>query len=232
MRFLVVSDIHGDMAYVNKLDTEFAEADGVLFGGDFARFKEPETALPALKTLLDKHESLFAVVGNCDEPDFLEELEKADVSVQGGLVFRDGLVFAGSGGALKFTGVTPNERTDEELVSDLSLAMHSQAESVDGRWPNMIAIVHQPPKDTACDIVSGGVHVGSPLLRDFIEKVQPLVVVTGHIHESFAVDRIDSTVVMNPGSLAEGRYGVLEVEKGEDGLWSVTKAELCEIPSD
>ena len=46
MRFLVLSDIHGDIAALEKLDEEFAAADAVLFAGDFARFNEPDTGLP------------------------------------------------------------------------------------------------------------------------------------------------------------------------------------------
>lgn len=232
MRFVVLSDMHGDLAYVDRLDAEFASADGVIFGGDFARFNEPETGLPALRKLLEKHDSVFAVPGNCDEPDFLERLEAEDVSVQGGLVFRDGLVFAGSGGALKFTGATPNERTDEELVSDFALALSQQDGDGGSAWPNMIAVMHQPPKDTACDMISGGIHVGSLLLREFIEKVRPLAVVTGHLHESAGIDSIGGSVVINPGSLAEGRYALLELERASDGAWSVAKAELREIPPD
>jgi Icc-related predicted phosphoesterase len=38
---------------------------------------------------------------------------------------------------------------------------------------------------------------------------------------------IGKTLVINPGSLAEGRYGVLEIEK-KDGLFTA-KAELFDI---
>ena len=75
MRFLVLSDIHGDTGYIEQLDEEFANADAVLFAGDFARFQEPETGLPILNTLVKKHDTIFSVIGNCDDPAFIEELE-------------------------------------------------------------------------------------------------------------------------------------------------------------
>ena len=78
MRFLVLSDIHGEVEKLDKLDCEFQKADGVLFLGDFARFKEPETGLPVFNALLKKHENIYAVLGNCDEPEFLEKLEKSN----------------------------------------------------------------------------------------------------------------------------------------------------------
>ena len=58
MRFLVLSDIHGEVEKLDKLDGEFQKADGVLFLGDFARFKEPETGLPVFNALLKKHENI------------------------------------------------------------------------------------------------------------------------------------------------------------------------------
>ena len=99
----------------------------------------------------------------------------------------------------------------------------------EGEWGNLIAIMHNPPKDTKCDTISGGVHVGSPLLRKFIENYKPLAVVTGHIHESAGISEIGETTVINPGSLSEGKYGWVEAEKDSDGKWSVTKAELLTI---
>ena len=220
MRFLVLSDIHGDEKHLEQLDEEFAIADAVLFAGDFARFEASETALPVLNTLVKKHDSLFCVLGNCDEKDFLKELENLDVSVQGDLVFRDGLAFAGSGGGLQFTGVTPFERTEEELISDLNII--KEKDSCD----NLILLIHHPPYDTKLDTINGGAHVGSKAVRAFIEEHQPLAVISGHIHESFAVDKLGSTVLINPGSLAESRYGILEVRRNAQDEWTVSKAEL------
>lgn len=230
MRFLVLSDIHGDTGYIEQLDDEFANADAVLFAGDFARFKEPETGLPILNTLVKKHETIFAVIGNCDAPEFLQELESIDISVEKDMIFRDGLAFAGSGGALKFTGTTLNERTDDELITDLSIIAEQETEEglSDSNWNNLILITHQPPFDTGMDKITAGISTGSKNIRAFIEKHQPLVAISGHIHESFATGKLGNTVLMNPGSLAEGRYGIIEVEEN-NGTWSVTKAELKEI---
>ena len=230
MRFLVLSDMHNDDVFIHQLKEEFKKADGVIFGGDFAKYGQPETAEPALKRLIDCHESVYAVLGNCDEPAFLQRLEEEDISVQGGMVFRDGLVFAGSGGGSKFTGTTPNERTDEELVSDLQIILEQPtASDTATAWDNMIMIMHNPPKNTECDKIDSGLHVGSESLRGIIERTKPLAVITGHIHESVGVDKIGSTIIMNPGSLAEGRYGILEVEK-TGGTWQVTRTELKRLP--
>ncbi len=221
MKFLVISDIHGNEEALDKLDPQFAQADGVLFAGDFTRFKHPETGLPVLEKLTSKHDTLFCVIGNCDEPDFISRIEEKDCSVQKALVFHEGLAFIGSGGATVFQNDTPNERTEEDIVSDLALVTQAQQQD----WSNLIMIIHNPPKDTKCDTVPGGFHVGSQMTTELIKKIQPLAVITGHIHESFAIDKIGNTTVINPGALLEGKYAWLEVEK-VNGKWTVTRAEL------
>ena len=72
---------------LEKIDGEFKAADAVLFGGDFAAFNHTETGLPALEALCKKHDAVFSVIGNCDEPEFLKELEKRDVSVENTLAY-------------------------------------------------------------------------------------------------------------------------------------------------
>ena len=221
MKFLVISDIHGNIDNLERLESQFKLADMVLFAGDFAKFRAPKTGLPVLEKLCAMHDTIFSVIGNCDDPSFLAETEQKDISVQGSLVNREGLVFAGSGGGSKFTGTTPFERTDDEIAADLDIV----AQQGEQQWDNLIVIVHNPPKDTKCDTISNGAHVGSPRLRAFIEKYQPLAAITGHIHESAAIDTIGRTTLINPGPLDEGCYAWLEAEKDAGG-WKVTRATL------
>ena len=222
MKFLLISDLHGEVQMLDKLDEEFKKADAVLFAGDFAKFQHTETGLPALEKLCKKHDNIFSVIGNCDEPEFISELENRDISVHKTLANFDGLLICGSSGGSEFTHTTPYERSDEELVSDFKLIQ----EQGGTEWNNLIAIMHNPPKDTECDKIQSGVHVGSPLLRKFIDDYQPLAVLTGHIHESSGISKCSNTTVINPGALCEGKYALLEVEKS-DGKFFVKDAKLC-----
>ena len=265
VKFLLLSDIHGNVEALAKLKSVAKDYDAVLCAGDFAEFGKPETGKPALEALLDLHDTVYSVIGNCDQPEFLAELEAADISVQKALVMHEGLAISGSGGGSRFTGTTPYERDDGELAGDFSLVTggecyesgetcaeagdayesgdsaadstgayesgDSAAEPSDTSvtpWNNLIAIMHNPPKDCACDEVQGGVHVGSAALRRFVEEYQPLAVLTGHIHESVAVDKIGGTTVINPGPLLEGKYAALAVSCS-DGQCSVDSVELHSI---
>ncbi|WP_296028306.1 metallophosphoesterase [uncultured Treponema sp.] len=221
MKFLVISDLHGNLEVLDKMDEIFKQADGVIFAGDFAKFGNEETGLPALEKLCSKHDTIFSVIGNCDNPSFIEETEKHDISVEKQLVMYEGLAFAGSGGGSKFTGTTPNEKSEEELMADFKII----TEQGEQEWNNLIAVSHNPPKNTDCDKISGGVHVGSDLFTQFIEQYKPLAVVTGHIHESAGICKVGATTVINPGALLEGKYAWLEVAK-ENGEWKVVSAEL------
>ena len=226
MRLLVISDLHGRQDVLDALDEPFKAADAVVFAGDFARFGHEETGLPALTSLCAKHGTIFSVIGNCDPPSFLAEVQRRGISVEGEIKQWQGLRFAGSGGGSKFTGTTPNEKTEQELAADFECLSGAAA----GKGGDLILIMHNPPKDSACDVVSSGAHVGSSCFKDLIEKLEPLLVVTGHIHESAAICQVGKTLVMNPGALLEGKYGQVElVRKGD--LWQVVKAELCSFCS-
>ena len=224
MKFLVISDLHGNMDMLDKMEGIFKEADAVLFAGDFARFGDSSTGLPTLEKLCTMHDSIYAVIGNCDDPDFLKELEKRDISVEKTLTSLDGLSLIGSGGGSKFTGTTPFERTDEELLSDFAMV----TQQGEGEWNNLIVIMHNPPKDTDCDRVESGAHVGSAGLRKFIEDYKPLAVVTGHIHESAGSSKIGGTTVINPGPLADGYYVWLTVARSGD-RWEVKQVDFKNI---
>ncbi|HNY17265.1 MAG TPA: metallophosphoesterase family protein [Treponemataceae bacterium] len=278
MKVLILSDGHGAVDKLDALAEDAKAFDIVLFGGDFAAFKKIETGLPFLERLAAFHDRVFAVTGNCDAPDFRETVESYDMSVEGTLSYFSGLMLSGSGGGSKFTGTTPNERTDEELVGDLRLAALAAGGSLwaddpddsgdeddsaaigeagarfadgaerlaagakvavatepraaldpasDGEpWNNLIVIAHNPPKDTKLDMIPNGVHVGSPLIRAFIESKKPLLVVSGHIHESAAIDTIGPTTLVNPGALADGRYAVAEITGGAGKPFAVASIEL------
>ncbi len=221
--FLIISDAHGSAENVKKLSEEAKKADFVLFGGDSAKFGEGQTAFGVLDALVGLSDAVFAVRGNCDEETVLTFLENAGICVERSLTFRDGFAFCGAGGGTKFSLDTPFERDEDEIVSDLLVSKTPEIGGEDG--VPLVLIVHNPPKNTNCDKIPGDVHVGSEKIRAFIEDVQPLLVVTGHIHESAGVSVIGSATVVNPGSLLEGKYAVAFAQKNEE-KWNIANVEL------
>jgi Icc-related predicted phosphoesterase len=73
-----------------------------------------------------------------------------------------------------------------------------------------VFVLHSPPRETQCDMVGARLHVGSRAIRAFIEREQPPLVLSGHIHESPRVsssyrDMVGRTVVVNPGQFGTSR---------------------------
>jgi len=111
---------------------------------------------------------------------------------------------------------TPSEVSDAQLHSWLEQAIQ-QARDFEYR----ILMAHNPPFDTQTDRVSFGQPVGSMAVRQFIEKYQqfiekyqPDVCVTGHIHESRAVDWVGKTQIINPGLFGAGGYVIVRLAGG------------------
>ena len=231
MKLLVISDLHAHNDVLDKMDDIFKAADAVLFAGDFAECFKPETGEEALAKLCSKHESIFAVLGNCDNETFLEDLEEKDISVEKALVFHEGLAFAGSGGGTKFTGKTEFERTEDECLSDFDIVNNSIDQNGDkSLWKNLILISHNPPICDKLDSFDGVHHAGSQKFTDYILENQPLAIICGHIHEGTGIAKLGESLVINPGSLGEKEtYVWLEVEKASDGNWKVSKVEECKL---
>lgn len=73
-----------------------------------------------------------------------------------------------------------------------------------------VFVFHSPARDTACDRIASGAHVGSRAIRRFLERHQPPLLLSGHIHEAPRVssayrDAIGRTVVVNPGQFGQSR---------------------------
>ena len=230
MKILILSDLHAHNDVLDKMDDVFAKSDAVLFAGDFAACFKPETGKEALLQLCKKHDTIFAVLGNCDNEDFLEDLEEQDVCVEKTLVYHEGLAIAGAGGGTYFTGKTEFEREEQDIIADFNIVKNCVEETGDkSLWKNLILICHNPPKGKTVDTVNENLHAGSELFARYIEENQPLAVVCGHIHEGAGMEKIGETLVINPGSLGEaGSYALMEIEK-EGEFWQIKDAKICKL---
>ena len=76
----------------------------------------------------------------------------------------------------------------------------------------MVLVTHQPAWGTDVDLQASTRHVGSRSVRLFIEDYQPILAVSGHIHEAYGTDLIGSTLLVNPGPFRNGRYATIDID--------------------
>lgn len=84
-----------------------------------------------------------------------------------------------------------------------------------------IWLIHGPPKGINLDVLLNGKCVGSQAVTCFIEEVQPMLTLHGHIHESPAVtdcwfNKINKTICINPGQReSQLQYVLLDIVDGK-----------------
>lgn len=212
MRVLLLTDIHGDVEKLERI-LEKEEYDTVLCAGDLSDSNQFDDYGARLVEVLDefdrKGKMTKAVPGNMDpEEECVRELIQRRMNIHKKIASFEHFEAVGFGGGITPFG-TPFEPEGGEIKTALS-TLYSRM-SADRKF----AVIHQPPADTVLDVADGD-HVGSPEVRELIEEKDFELVLTGHIHESAGQQEIGGTLVMNPGPVLEGNYGVATVE--EDGL--------------
>jgi len=205
MRIVAISDIHGHTGGLQALQSELAAADLLIAAGDITHFGGAPEAAEVLDALLALAPRTVAVTGTCDPPAVGAYLEERGVGLDGRLRELDGVAFFGLGGSLPCPGPTPNEYTEEDYERILNGATSALP---------LVLVSHQPPYDTKLDMISTGLHVGSKSVRAFIEERRPAVCICGHIHEAYGVDRLGSTVIVNPGPFQLGGFACCDLSAG------------------
>jgi hypothetical protein len=188
--------------------TEIGPVDVLVIGGDITTGGTPEDAAQAIEQWRPLAPRLLALAGNMDSPAIDARLAELGVGLDGrGVRLEDVGIFGVS--AAPFSPLhTPYELSDDELERRLE---SGYADVRDCRVK--IFCPHAPPEDTACDHLRSGEHVGSPVLRVFVEREQPDVVLCGHIHESRGTDTIGRAQIVNPGPALQGHYAVVDADE-------------------
>ena len=216
--WIVMGDLHGETARLQDVPG-LAEADGVIVTGDLTVAGGVAQARPVMDALVRRNPVVYAQIGNMDRGEITGWLDERDWNTH--LRVRElapGVALMGLGGSTATPFGTPSEFSEAQYAAWLK---HMGKEAA--TWRHVVLSAHTPPLGTLCDVISGGTHVGSSAVRDFILEAQPDVCLCGHIHESRAVDRLGRTVLVNPGAFAAGGYAVLRL--GGDDL-SVTLHRL------
>ncbi|MCF8036436.1 MAG: metallophosphoesterase family protein [Desulfobacteraceae bacterium] len=204
------SDIHGQTAAMDRLGNILQKADVVVLAGDITHFGNHRHAGRVAESARRYAGCVLGVPGNCDYPAVAAYLDQEGINLHAESRVIGDIGFAGLGGSLFTPFHTPNEHSETEVRRFLSGAAAGLPENLP-----FVLVSHQPPINTRCDRIRSGRHVGSRVLREFIETRQPLVCITGHIHESVGTDRIGKTTIINPGRFGRGSYAYVEIREGE-----------------
>jgi len=213
MDVVIVSDIHGDvenlLSYLDKIKE--LSFDVVVCPGDFTDvdipkgFTQEGVARFIIREIKSLGKPLFCVPGNVDAQNVLNVLEEEGVSVHGkGGVFS-GVGFYGYGGAKTPFG-TNIEPSEEELRLGLNAAWKDVKDT-----DQKIQITHNPPLNTRIDMVRSGAHVGSRVVKEFIETHNPVVAISSHIHEARGTDKLKKSFLINSGKFSEGYFGLISI---------------------
>ncbi len=211
MRLAYVVDVHDRSDAVPEAIAAIGDVDLLVVGGDITTGGTPDDAERAVENWRALAPRMLALAGNMDSPAIDARLTELGVALDGrGFAFGDVGVFGVSAAPISPLR-TPYELTDEELERRIARGFAA----VEGCRVTVFC-PHAPPARTACDRLASGEHVGSEVIRAFVEREQPDVVLCGHIHESRGADEIGRSRVVNPGPVREGHYAVVEIDDDVD----------------
>jgi uncharacterized protein len=210
MRLLCITDIHGEVSRFEKILAAEPKADLLIIGGDFTNFGKPPEVDHILNLAQAHTPQVLAVAGNCDSPEIDQLLHERGVSLHKRGV-RIGLPGQGDLGFFGLSAMPPWKGNMYEFPEeDLDRFIAVSFAQVEGS-PRYIMVPHCPPRNSEVDRSGSGANVGSTAVRSWVDKVKPILVICGHIHEARGQAKIGNTVVVNCGPARDGNYAVAEV---------------------
>jgi len=203
MKVLVGTDFHGKEAvfegFAEKAEEE--RVDILVICGDITHFGTIQEAKRLLSILTRLRLPVLFVPGNCDPPSLVGVDVEGTICIHGKNVFYEDITFLGVGASPPTPFHTPFEISEKTIMKTLSQASNNLPVN---RW--IVLVSHTPPYGTRLDQAFLGQHAGSRSVRRFIEERRPSIVFCGHIHEGRGEDRINSTIIVNPGPARHGDY--------------------------
>jgi Icc-related predicted phosphoesterase len=193
MKILIFSDIHGDSRTLEQIVAQ--PADIYIAAGDLSNFRRGlDRCGEVLKPL---GERLWVLPGNHETHDDMRTF----CNRFGFMDFhRQVRTLESSKGPTQWAGLgysnitpfnTPGEYSEDEISKALA--------AFEGNNP-LYLVVHFPPLGTKLDEFAPGKHGGSPTLRQWVERIQPVYLFCGHIHEAAGMsDRVGATRCFNVG---------------------------------
>jgi len=195
MRIFAFTDLHSDIRIADKLLAKIKKEkpDVIVCAGDISDFGS------GMRILLKKFNTgipFLIVPGNHETPEEIKVYSKEFKSIKDihlkSFVFGN-YFFLGCGGGGFTEHHAEFEQSEEKFASALKKL------KIQNHKYKIILVTHQPPYKTKLDKIYGE-YSGSKSIRKFIEKYNPALCISGHIHENEGKsDKIGKTSIINPG---------------------------------
>jgi Predicted phosphoesterases, related to the Icc protein len=203
MRFLVVTDIHGNKAaskWINSAARE-NDVDYVLMLGDITDFGPNSVATDIISNI---KLGVYAIPGNCDPLDLPDTISEVAIDMHGRSETIADLYIVGLGGSNPTIFNTPFELSEDTIYEKLKPISKKR----------MVLMVHAPAYGFN-DVIPSGLNVGSTAILKIVEEFDPLLVLSGHIHESVGILEKNGTMFINPGPAKDGMYAIVDIKNGK-----------------
>lgn len=198
VKLLILSDIHSqNITLINILEKvrKLKEPPQYcLIAGDITNFGTRGDLNHILNIITERIESVFFVTGNCDPVIKNDELLTDAVYAESNVGKIEFFKIVGFG--------THKPKLNQKILSKLRKT---------GDY--VCLLTHAPPYKTQADMISLGKHIGSIELRDFIQKNPHIfLVISGHIHDSPTITKLDGYTLVNPGPVTTGNFALIDIK--------------------
>jgi Icc-related predicted phosphoesterase len=205
-----VGDIHEDISLLIEIP-DLADAAGIIISGDITNRGGRQRASQLLSAVSEINSDIYAQIGNMDQAEITDYLEEKGWNIHAkGKKLAENIGIMGVGYSTPTPFRTPSEVPDAMLGQWLSTG-YEQIKYL----PKLILVAHDPPFGSKAAELPSGENVGNMSVLEFIQRVQPDICLTGHIHEADSEDFIGKTKVINPGMLCMGGYALIRLKEGQ-----------------
>jgi Icc-related predicted phosphoesterase len=222
MRFLFVADLHYALKQFDWVTANAGNFDATIIGGDLldlASFLELDTQIVVIEKYLNRLRTQTEVIVSSGNHDTDQRTESGE-AVTHWLHDVKAPQLAVDGDAVDFNGtlITVCPWWDGPISREkVRIQLETDATRPRKRW---IWIHHAPPDQSPVSW-TGKVYGGDPYLVDWINRFQPDLVLSGHIHnapfyeDGSWVDQLGKTWVFNPGKQPGPRptFLIIDLEK-------------------
>ena len=153
--------------------------------------------------------NIYAQIGNMDRPEVTSYLDEKGWNIHArGKQLSEDIGIMGVGYSTPTPFMTPSEVSDDKLAQWLNEGYEQVKHLM-----KLILVAHDPPLGSKAAQLPSGENVGNRSVLEFIQRVQPDICLTGHIHEAESEDFICRTKILNPGMLCMGGYVLIRLQE-------------------